>query len=137
MEYLTIHKRFIPSQIDIDGFLADPDITSITLRTEPLIVQRTDPEGEDLLPPERLRLEKRRGRLEVDAALDETNYATVTSKLQEHQDSILIDPNNNAAKAKKFRAKNESESFIDLVPDVPTKQAFQKLKEYIDLISGE
>jgi hypothetical protein len=102
MEYLTIHKRFIPSQIDIDGFLADPDITSITLRTEPLIVQRTDPEGEDLLPPERLRLEKRRGRLEVDAALDETNYATVTSKLQEYQDSILIDPNNNAAKAKKF-----------------------------------
>jgi hypothetical protein len=133
----SISSYIQSKDIDHVGFLADPAISGIVLRSTDLTVNYTDPVGSQTFGPEKFRAEFKGNRLIVEGTLDQDNYDIVESKITEYKEVVLDDVTNDDPKAKKFRAKNESESFIDLVPDVPTKQAFQKLKEYIDLISGE
>jgi hypothetical protein len=133
---VNIRKLFSNDDLDVDAFLADPAIATIEPR--PASENGTgelDPQYGD----EEIYIRKRGDLLKIQALVVEglPNEATINSKITEYLEAKLNDVSNEDPKAKKFRAKKDSASFIDLVPDQPTKAAFQKLKEYIDLVSGE
>jgi hypothetical protein len=127
---------------DKDAFLSDPAIAPFfdpDPNVNPLRIslENPDPELTNYFFSESVKLFDKGNRYIIYLQLDPANFDLFESKIQEYKDSVLNDVNNEDPKAKKFRAKNDSASFIDLVPDQPTKAAFQKLKEYIDLVSGE
>jgi len=108
--------RFTKSEVDTVGLLSDPDIVAI---------------------PDLIYSDTGKEKVFFSGFLLDSEIDTINNKIDFYIEAKLNDVSNDDPKAKKFRAKKESESFIDLVRDVPTKEAFRKLKEYIDLILGE